>query len=137
MRRAFLSLLILLVGFQVFYLVAHAQGCPTVCVVIPETVTIHLVPRQIPGRAAETAIIHAFVKVRLPYGGDSFVTEGLQNGPCNGWRFRSYWSGDRLEGVAQSGNRDSRSRLALKNGVVLDDCRRVGVRLAFCTGEGL
>jgi len=41
---------------------ALAQTCPTICVIIPETVTIHRIPQQIPDPAAETAIIHSFLE---------------------------------------------------------------------------
>ena len=40
---------------------AHGQSCPTVCVIIPETVIINTIPRPVPDPAAETAIIHHFV----------------------------------------------------------------------------
>ena len=39
-----------------------AQPCPTVCVIIPETVIIERIPRPVPDPAAETAIIHHFLK---------------------------------------------------------------------------
>jgi len=35
--------------------------CPTVCVVIPDTVIIERIPRPVPDPAAETAIIKAFL----------------------------------------------------------------------------
>lgn len=38
-----------------------AQACPTIVVIIPETCTIHRVPRPIPDPASETAIIHHFL----------------------------------------------------------------------------
>jgi len=38
-----------------------AALCPTVCVVIPETVIIERIPRPVPDPAAETAIIKAFL----------------------------------------------------------------------------
>jgi hypothetical protein len=41
---------------------ALAQSCPTVCVIIPETVIIDTIPRPVPDPAAETAIIHHFLK---------------------------------------------------------------------------
>lgn len=41
---------------------ASGQACPTVAVVIPETVIIHEVPRPVPDPAAETAIIKAFLE---------------------------------------------------------------------------
>jgi len=39
-----------------------ATDCPTVVVIIPETVTINRLPRQIPDPAAETEIIHCFLE---------------------------------------------------------------------------
>lgn len=39
-----------------------AVDCPTVVVIIPETVTINRLPRQIPDPAAETEIIHCFLE---------------------------------------------------------------------------
>lgn len=41
---------------------AVAADCPTVVVIIPETVTINHLPRQIPDPAAETEIIHCFLE---------------------------------------------------------------------------
>ncbi|MEN3009986.1 MAG: hypothetical protein ABDI20_03235 [Candidatus Bipolaricaulaceae bacterium] len=41
--------------------VAFGQGCPTVAVVIPETVIIREIPRPVPDPAAETAIIKHFL----------------------------------------------------------------------------
>jgi hypothetical protein len=43
-------------------LASYAQSCPTVVVIIPETVTIGPLPRQVPDPAAETAIIHWFLE---------------------------------------------------------------------------
>ena len=42
-------------------LLAFGQACPTVCVIIPETVIIQRIPRPIPDPAAETAIIKHFL----------------------------------------------------------------------------
>jgi len=53
---------ILATTFLIFAaILASAQTCPTICVIIPETVTIHQIERQIPEPAAETAIIHHFL----------------------------------------------------------------------------
>lgn len=41
---------------------AFSQVCPTVAVVIPETVIIQRIPRPIPDPAAETAVIRGFLK---------------------------------------------------------------------------
>lgn len=38
------------------------QTCPTICVIIPETVIIQRVPRPVPDPAAETAIIKEFLR---------------------------------------------------------------------------
>lgn len=46
-------------GFLAF--LAFLQACPTVAVVIPETVIIERIPRPIPDPAAETAIIREFL----------------------------------------------------------------------------
>ncbi len=43
-------------------LLGLGQACPTVAVVIPETVIIHRVPRPIPDPAAETAVIREFLQ---------------------------------------------------------------------------
>ena len=40
----------------------YGQPCPTVCVIIPETVIIERIPRPVPDPAAETSIIHHFLK---------------------------------------------------------------------------
>lgn len=40
---------------------ASGATCPTVCVIIPETVIINVIPRPVPDPAAETAIIHEFL----------------------------------------------------------------------------
>lgn len=40
---------------------AFSQTCPTVCVIVPETVIIERVPRPVPDPAAETAIINYFL----------------------------------------------------------------------------
>ncbi|MGC9019584.1 MAG: hypothetical protein ACP5LJ_07845 [Candidatus Bipolaricaulaceae bacterium] len=47
-------------GLIVFYF-ALPQTCPTVCVIIPETVIIERVPRPIPDPASETAVIKQFL----------------------------------------------------------------------------
>jgi len=41
---------------------ALAQTCPTICVIIPETVTINRLEQLVPDPAAETAIIHNFLE---------------------------------------------------------------------------
>ncbi len=46
-------------------LVGLGQACPTVAVVIPETVIIERIPRPIPDPAAETAIIKHFLSYRF------------------------------------------------------------------------
>lgn len=60
MKRWFLLGLLVLsipaVGLFVF-----GQPCPTVVVIIPEWVIIHLAPEPVPDPAAETAIIHHFL----------------------------------------------------------------------------
>jgi TolB-like protein len=54
---------VLVVGLFIFSgALTFAQACPTICVIIPETVIIHRAPRQIPDPAAETAIIHDFLE---------------------------------------------------------------------------
>jgi len=54
---------VMVIGVIVFSgVLAFAQTCPTICVIIPETVTIHRIPHQIPDPAAETAIIHNFLE---------------------------------------------------------------------------
>ena len=60
MTRSVLFVLILLVIVSIAPAV-HGQACPTVCVIIPETVIINTIPRPVPDPAAETAIIHHFL----------------------------------------------------------------------------
>ena len=49
-----------LVGFVVAWALALGQGCPTVCVIIPEEDRC-IIPRPVPDPACETAIIRAFL----------------------------------------------------------------------------
>jgi len=44
-----------------WFAVLAVASCPTVCVIIPETVIIERIPRPVPDPAAETAIIKAFL----------------------------------------------------------------------------
>ncbi len=44
-----------------FSILGIARTCPTIAVVIPETVIIERVPRRIPDPAAETAVIKLFL----------------------------------------------------------------------------
>jgi len=55
--RGWLPLGLLFFGFAVL----AVASCPTVCVIIPETVIIERIPRPVPDPAAETAIINAFL----------------------------------------------------------------------------
>ena len=55
--RGWLPLGLLFFGFAVL----AVASCPTVCVIIPETVIIERIPRPVPDPAAETAIIKAFL----------------------------------------------------------------------------
>jgi len=54
-RRGWLPLSLLVFGFFAF------ASCPTVCVIIPETVIIERIPRPVPDPASETAVIKAFL----------------------------------------------------------------------------
>ncbi len=57
-----LSLFILLTILLVWGIgQVYGQSCPTVCVIIPETVIIDRIPRPVPDPAAETAVIHPFL----------------------------------------------------------------------------
>jgi len=57
-----IKITILATTFLIFAgILASAETCPTICVIIPETVTIHQIERQIPQPAAETAIIRNFL----------------------------------------------------------------------------
>lgn len=47
--------------FGLFGLMVLGQTCPTICVIIPETVIIERIPRPVPDPAAETAVIKAFL----------------------------------------------------------------------------
>jgi len=60
MSRSILFVLISLVILTIAP-AAHGQSCPTVCVIIPETVIINTIPRPVPDPAAETAIINHFI----------------------------------------------------------------------------
>jgi len=53
--RGWLPLGLLVFGFFAF------ASCPTVCVIIPETVIIERIPRPVPDPASETAVIKAFL----------------------------------------------------------------------------
>ena len=55
--RGWLPLGLLFFGFAAL----AVASCPTVCVIIPETVIIEWIPRPVPDPAAETAIIKAFL----------------------------------------------------------------------------
>jgi len=61
MRRWYQACL-LLFGLLVVVFGVYGQSCPTVCVIVPETVIIDTIPRPVPDPAAETAIIHHFLK---------------------------------------------------------------------------
>jgi len=50
-----LPLSLLVFGFFAF------ASCPTVCVIIPETVIIERIPRPVPDPASETAVMKAFI----------------------------------------------------------------------------
>ena len=54
--------LVLFVVLNLFSFIVSSQSCPTVCVIIPETVTIERIPRPIPDPACETAIIKRFLE---------------------------------------------------------------------------
>ena len=60
MKRWFLSCFLILALLVIGSLV-YSQSCPTVCVIIPETVIINRIPRPVPDPAAETAVIHHFL----------------------------------------------------------------------------
>jgi hypothetical protein len=55
--RGWLLLSLLVFGFFAF----AVASCPTVCVIIPETVIIEWIPRPVPDPASETAVIKAFL----------------------------------------------------------------------------
>jgi len=55
--RGWLPLSLLFFGFTAL----AVASCPTVCVIIPETVIIERIPRPVPDPASETAIIKAFL----------------------------------------------------------------------------
>jgi hypothetical protein len=55
--RGWLPLSLLVFGFFAF----AVASCPTVCVIIPETVIIERIPRPVPDPASETAVIKAFL----------------------------------------------------------------------------
>ncbi len=60
--RTALFLSILLLGVLGICLLGFGKVCPTIAVIIPETVIIDRIPRPVPDPAAETAIIHHFLK---------------------------------------------------------------------------
>jgi len=55
--RGWLPVSLLVFGFFAF----AVASCPTVCVIIPETVIIERIPRPVPDPASETAVIKAFL----------------------------------------------------------------------------
>ena len=56
-RRGWPPLSLLVFGFFAF----AVASCPTVCVIIPETVIIERIPRPVPDPASETAVTKAFL----------------------------------------------------------------------------
>jgi len=59
--RGWLPLSLLFFGFAAL----AVASCPTVCVIIPETVIIERIPRPVPDPASETAVIKAFLSYGL------------------------------------------------------------------------